>query len=152
MSCQDKNSTQVWPAADSWTYFADSSSIKPWLRCWERMGKIKQISPLINEKPNQTLHTSTAWKATSAQAAKEFLSVHNPASHSSQRANLGSSGMSPVSCSYLFYYKGEPIYPFYTEVGKTSEEGVFQTLQEQLQITRVNEGAWRLANVYATCI
>lgn len=54
--------------------------------------------------------------------------------------------MSPVFCSFLFYYKRDLVYPFYTEVGKMSEEGVFQTLQEQFQITRVNEGAWRLAN------
>lgn len=60
--------------------------------------------------------------------------------------------MSPVFCSFPFYYKEEFIYPFYTEVGKGSEKSFFQTLEERLQITSVNGGVRRLANVYATCI
>lgn len=47
-------------------------------------GKKKQISMLTNEKPNQMFHALTAQKTTSAQTAKEFLSVHNPVSHSAQ--------------------------------------------------------------------
>lgn len=84
MSCQGKNSAQLWPAANAYTHFADRSSLKPWLRCCKRMGKKVQISLLINEKPNQMFHTLTAQKTTSAQTAKEFLTVQNPVSHSSQ--------------------------------------------------------------------
>ena len=60
--------------------------------------------------------------------------------------------MSPVFYSFLFYYKEEFSYPFYTEVGKGNEESFFQTLQEQFQIITVNGRVWRLANMYATCI
>ena len=60
--------------------------------------------------------------------------------------------MTPVFWSFLFYYKGEFIYPFYTEVGKRGEESFFQTLQEQFQIITVNGGVRRLANIYVTYI
>jgi len=40
-----------------------------------------QISLLVNEKRNQTLHTLTAWKMTSAETRNEFLSVHNSINH-----------------------------------------------------------------------
>lgn len=152
MSCQGKNSAQVWPAGNSSTHFADSSSVKAWLRCWERTGKKKQISLLLNEKnPNQMFHILTAQKHTSVHTAKEFLVciTYQPFITVYKAWDVLLCHLYSLTFSSI---QREFIYPFYTEVGKRSAESFFQTLQEQFEIITMNAGAQRLASIYTTCI
>lgn len=84
MSCQGKISRQeLCSALTSWKVLnmlceqSHHQAVVNMLRKDEKL----QISLLVNEKRNQTLHTLTAWKMTSAETRNEFLSVHNSISH-----------------------------------------------------------------------
>lgn len=118
------------------------------LRCWERIGKKKQISLPKNEKKQIICSTHLQHRkhlSTNGKGVSYLSATHH------SRQNLRSA-KSPVCCSLLFYYKGELIYPFYREVEKRIEENFFQTLQELFPVITMNGGMGRLANICATCI